>query len=263
MEFRRALLRVANEIGQQDLDKLKFACGDQIPDAKRERIHTAIDLFIAFEERGLLSSDNLEYLARQLRHIGRPALLCHFQQLGIPIPTADTSNPANPHGENNTPVEERLNKFLLYVSDKLTCSEVDRLAFAWCKGYLNKSPDHIHSAFQLFTLMTQRMAISGDNLDVLYIELSEMGRQDLCRAIEDYYSKNKIRLPPLYPYYPSSSSVSTPTAHSPFPDPYCGKNETSKLRYNYIEMFGSVYIYNVCSCFLVLLYRPNSISCCG
>ncbi len=229
MEFRRALLRVADEIGQQDLDKLKFACGDQIPDAKRERIHSAIDLFIAFEERGLLSSDNLEYLARQLRHIARPALLCHFQQLGIPIPTADTSNPANPRGENSlyyTPVEERLNKFLLYVSEKLTCSEVDRLAFAWCKGYLHKSPDQIHSAFQLFTFMTQRMAISADNLDVLYIELSEMGRQDLCRAIEEYYSKNGIRLP-LYPYYPSpsSSSVTTPTAHSPFSDPYSGENE--------------------------------------
>lgn len=221
MEFRRALLRVAGELGTNDLEKLKFACSDQIPDAKRERIHSPIDLLIALEEKGLLASDKIDYLARQLNGIGRPALLSHFQQFGF------TVNPESLRAQRkseDTQPEARLNKFLLHISDKLTCSEIDRLAFAWCKCYLNKTPDQIHSAFQLFTLMTQRLAITPENLDVLYIELSEMGRQDLCRSIEDYYHKNGIKHG-LYPYYqgptsgvstPSSSTASTPYNSEPY-----------------------------------------------
>lgn len=219
MEFRRAMLRVAGELGQRDLDKLKFACSDQIPDAKRERIHTALDFFVALEEKGLVASNNLEYLARQLRHIGRPAALSHFEQLGFPVPAESPSSQEDP---SVTPMEERLNKFLISIADKLTSSEIDRLAFAWCKGYLNKTPDQIHSAFQLFTLMSQRMAISAENLDVLYIELSEMGRQDLCRSIEEYYARNGIKHV-LYPYYPSPTS-GTPSGFSPNSStPYNGK----------------------------------------
>ena len=227
MEFRRALLRVANEIGQKDLDKLKFACSDQIPDAKRERIHNVTQLFIALEEKGLLSSDNIDYLARQLRDIGRPTLLGYFHQIGIFVPDASSYN-KTPHEDSHleTPIEERLNKFLLFVSDKLTCTEIDRLAFAWCRGYINKTPDQIHSAYQLFTLMTQRMAISADNLDVLYIELCEMGRQDLCRSIEDYYAKNGIKNA-LYPYHPLPPSSSVPGTPSDIssPIPYNGEED--------------------------------------
>ncbi len=209
MEFRRALLRVAGEIGQKDLDKLKFACSDQIPDAKRERIHNATQLFVALEEKGLLSSDNLDYLARQLRDIGRPTLLGYFHQMGFLVSDASHNKTSNEDNYLETAsIEERLNKFLLFVSDKLTCSEIDRLAFAWCRGFINKTPDQIHSAYQLFTLMTQRMAISADNLDVLYIELCEMGRQDLCRSIEEYYAKNGIKNP-LYPYHHSPPAPSS------------------------------------------------------
>lgn len=207
MEFRRALLRVAGELGTNDLEKLKFACSDQIPDAKRERIHSSIDLLIALEEKGLLASDNIDYLAKQLNGIGRPTLLSHFHQFGFTV--SPESSRTQRKNEETRP-EARLNKLLLRLSDNLTCPEIDHLAFAWCKSFLNRTPDQIHSAFQLFTLMTQRLAITPDNLDVLFIELSEMGRQDLCRSIEDYYNRNGIKHG-LYCSGPTSG-VSTPSS---------------------------------------------------
>ena len=213
MDFRRAMLRVANEIGPRDLTKLKFACSDHIHDARQERIHTAIELFQALEERGLLASDNLTYLAKQLRDIGRPDALSHFAAFGYSV-HEQQSNPKSPSVDS--PKEERLTTFLLLLSEKLTSEEIDRLSFAWCKTYLQRTPDQIYSAYQLFTLMTQRMAITTDNLDILYMELSEMGRKDLCMMIENYYARKGINhqfyghTPLPYPHIPSPAS-STPS----------------------------------------------------
>ena len=184
MNYKRALLRMGQEIGQRDLENLKFGCRDAIPESRREHIHAARDLFSALEEKGLLSPEKLDYLARQMVDIGRPGLLSHLEAFGFTIPDLHRAlSPTEADSSSETP----FTRCLLQISQKLLAEEVDRLAFAWCGNFLMISPDKIYSANQLFNLMNQRMIIKPDNMQVLYIELNEMGRQDLCKMIEDYY----------------------------------------------------------------------------
>lgn len=192
MNFRRALLRIAQEMSSRDLENLKFACRDVIPESRLDFIHSSKDIFLILEEKGLLSTDKLDYLTRQLVDINRPQLLSHFESFGFHIPDqhsssgpSQSSTAIEDHSLNS--IESHFTRCLLALSQKLTAEEVDRLAFAWCGTHLSISPDKIFSAHQLFTLMSRKLALKPDNLQVLYLELSEMGRQDLCKIIEDYY----------------------------------------------------------------------------
>lgn len=208
MNYRRALNRIGQEIGQRDLSDLKFACRDVIDESRREHIHAARDLFIALEERNLLSHDKLDYLARRLSDIGRAQLLSHFEAFGFQVP--DLSRPpvsGSPTSDTETDAaESSFTKCLLTISQKLNSDEVDRLAFAWCNHYLNRTVDQIFSANQLFTLMNQRLVLTPNNLQVLYIELSEMGRQDLCKIIEEYYQTMGINQQPYNSTIPHTPS---------------------------------------------------------
>ena len=239
MNFRRALNRIGQEIGQRDLSDLKFACRDAIDESRREHIHAARDLFIALEERNLLSQDKLDYLARRLSDIGRAQLLSHFEAFGFHVPDLSCP-PASGSPTNDTETdaaESPFTKCLLTISQKLNSDEVDRLAFSWCNHYLNRTVDQIFSANQLFTLMNQRLVITPDNLQVLYIELSEMGRQDLCKIIEEYYHTMGIN------QHPYNSTIQ----HAPSPTPSNfssrgsreGKRLYSSCIYNKIPLLWS------------------------
>lgn len=181
MNFRRALLRIGQEIGQRDLDSLKFACRDAIPESRMDFIHSAKDVFLVLEEKGLLSQDKLDYLTRQLIDIGRPQLLSHLEAFGFHVHDSSASP------DSSSSAESHFTRCLLAISQKLNSEEIDRLAFAWCSTHLSTSPDKIFSAYQLFTLMSHKLIFKPDNLQVLYIELNEMGRQDLCKIIEEYF----------------------------------------------------------------------------
>ncbi|XP_041374913.1 uncharacterized protein LOC121387773 [Gigantopelta aegis] len=68
--YRLLLLRLADDIGVDDLHKLLF-CSTDIPRSKREKIATAMDLFTFLEQSKKLSPDNVDLLEDSLHHIGR------------------------------------------------------------------------------------------------------------------------------------------------------------------------------------------------
>ena len=217
MNFKRALLRISQEMSSRDLENLKFACRDVIPEARLDFIHSPKDVFQILEEKGLLATDKLEYLTRQLIDINRRQLLSHFESFGFHIPEQPSSGLTTAvEDQSLNSIDSHFTRCLLALSQKLTAEEVDRLAFAWCGTHLSLSPDRIFSAHQLFTLMSRKLILKPDNLQVLYLELSEMGRQDLCKIIEDYYQVIGAGFHGGYPPLNGHSFVPSPSPSSTY-----------------------------------------------
>lgn len=212
LSFRRALNRVAAELGRQDLDNLKFMCKDVIPESKLEKTRSALDLFTSLEERGKLGVDNLEFLTNCLATIGRHRTLSHLRVAGfsVPDPTVNGSSPVQlpspvsqqPPSSTSPSSEEFLfRQLLMQIAQQLQSNQVDQLAFNWCEPYLGITRENIYSATQLFTLMQQRDIITPSNLDLLYHELNEIGRRDLMKLIDDYQAKTGQKKSAFIPSY--------------------------------------------------------------
>ena len=56
------LADLANKIRSEELNTMKFICGDKIPKSVQEDIKSPVDLWDALEERDLLRSDYLDFL---------------------------------------------------------------------------------------------------------------------------------------------------------------------------------------------------------
>ena len=63
LKFRQALANISSEIGQDDLEKLKFLLKDVTGSAKLESADLAIDLFSAMERNKHVSLHDGRYLA--------------------------------------------------------------------------------------------------------------------------------------------------------------------------------------------------------
>lgn len=193
--FRRSLNRIASELGRQDLENLKFMCKDVIPVARLEKVRSALDLFVALEERGHLGKDNLEFLANCMATIGRYPLLAHLKGAGYNVPdpavNGASTHPVPVKGDLHAATEDEFlfTQLLMQISQQLQAHQVDQLAYCWCEPLLGITKENVYSATQLFTLMQQREYITPTNLDCLYDQLGEIGRQDLMKLVDDYLRK--------------------------------------------------------------------------
>ena len=179
LNFRRCLSRISNDLSRQDLEELKFSCRDVVPVSRMEKVHTGIELFAALEERDYLRMDKLEFLVGCLTNINRQKLLGYLYSGGFHVP--------GPPVKEGLTKEELFTQCLQRISQHLQAHEVEKLAYVLAGSLLETNKANIYSAYNLFTLMQQQQLITPDNLDQLYTELSEIGRKDLCKAIEEYY----------------------------------------------------------------------------
>ncbi|XP_041374773.1 CASP8 and FADD-like apoptosis regulator [Gigantopelta aegis] len=88
--YRLLLLRLADDIGVDDLHKLLF-CSTDIPRSKREKIATAMDFFTFLEQSKKLSPDNVDLLEDSLHHIGR----CDLSQFVTDYKQSSLTNYSN------------------------------------------------------------------------------------------------------------------------------------------------------------------------
>ena len=190
-DFRTVLFRIGREIGKQDLQWLKFSCRDVLLESKLETINSARDIFIALEEKGLLSKNNIDFLAFRLMDIQRRDLLSHFAAFRFRVPNPlDEPSPTLPIAsspDGTCTCRTPFTKILLDVAMRLREEEVKDLTYTWCQGYLHMSPDNVLNTAQLFTKMSQQLLLDPDNLDLLERDLAELGRHDLTMLIKKYY----------------------------------------------------------------------------
>ena len=188
--YKRCLNRISNKLSRQNLEDLKFLALMVVPVGRMERVRVGTDLFIALEERGSLSIDNLEMLSRMLGSVGCGQLMGELSREGFAVPKARpqiltvTSRVMGPPAVKAKQYE--FFELLLQISQGLSSTEVEKISFAYSDSLLNLSTDKIFSATLLFQLLQQRQIITPDDVRQLYDELMEIGRLDLASKINDY-----------------------------------------------------------------------------
>ena len=177
IKFRGTLLRVSDQLSTADFDNLKFLCRTVIPNARMEKIVSGLDLFNALEERGKLSSENVDFL-----HV-------ILNSAGCDTPIRQLSNdgffPAQQALSVRDAEDYRFHECLLKLALCLSSSEFDEVKFA-LQPYLNHSLDRIFTATELFQLLQQRRIVTSKNMRVLYDVMCEIGRVDLSEVINDF-----------------------------------------------------------------------------
>ncbi|KAM7423544.1 hypothetical protein PAMA_000071 [Pampus argenteus] len=74
LQFKAVLLEISNQLSPDELDRLKFLCGN-IGKRDLEKIDTGIRLFQIMTERCDLTTTNTQYLTDRLKRIQRPDLV--------------------------------------------------------------------------------------------------------------------------------------------------------------------------------------------
>ena len=195
MEFRRCLNRISNQLSRQNLEDMKFVCKDHVPVARMERVHSALDIFQALEERGKLAVSDTAFLVKVLVSIERSNLVMDLITAGFAPRDALQQNQAPPpvHVSSQQRQQPRqhnqeflFNEMLLKIAQNLSARDVEALTFTLCNSLLEMSVDRVTSATQLFQLLQQRQIVTQTNLQALYNELETIGRSDLSKRINNY-----------------------------------------------------------------------------
>lgn len=189
MKFRKALLRVGNQLSRQDLEYIKFLSEDDVPRSKMERVRSGIDLFSALEERGKLSSKNLGFLVQLLTTINRAQLVetC-LKNEGFVIPPS-TLQFAGARGQiSQQELQFMFRECLVKIAMGLQSTEINDLVYVF-QPKLQVSPDTVFSATYLFTLLMQRQILTTSDLRTLHDSLCQLQRYDLVRLINDFLAK--------------------------------------------------------------------------
>lgn len=74
-KFKALLLEISNQLSEDQLDKLKFLCQDEIGKRFMEKIDTGTKLFVMLTERGKLGANDTDLLGHLLSEIRRDDLL--------------------------------------------------------------------------------------------------------------------------------------------------------------------------------------------
>ena len=172
MNFRVILLRVNEQVSNQQLESLKFLSRTVIPNAHMDRIRQPLDLFNQLEQRGKLSPDYVGFLRLLLESADCSDALRELQY---------ASSPGVEQGDQ----EFHFRKCLLRIAVELNSVEFDGLKFT-LKEKLKQSTDRIYSATDLFQLLIQRQIVTSTDLRALYDLLFNMGRKDLCEVVNKY-----------------------------------------------------------------------------
>ncbi|KAJ7983393.1 hypothetical protein DPEC_G00379240 [Dallia pectoralis] len=69
--FNGALMKISQELTQEQLEKMKFRCIEDIPKSIREKATKGFELFSVLMERNKLGPDNTDFVVSLLTDIGR------------------------------------------------------------------------------------------------------------------------------------------------------------------------------------------------
>ena len=72
--FKAFLLKLSNSLEEEELEKLKYMCSDEIAAGPRQKIKEGYQLFETLENLNLLSEEKRDFLATKLADIGKKKL---------------------------------------------------------------------------------------------------------------------------------------------------------------------------------------------
>lgn len=177
LKHRMALLKLAQQLSQTDIEELVFICEGVLPESTTEGIKTAISLFRELEHRAYLAPNDYSFLKECLASIGRldlasmlPATDNHrlsdaFSQLSC--------NDSVEKRDANAALKRRLpeKKTLLYIVDQLRREDLKKMSFL-CSS-------EVEGGLKLIEQLERTGLICDGNYNYLADILKDIGRHDL------------------------------------------------------------------------------------
>ena len=82
-EYRKFMVRFADECTCDDLSKLKYVSKDHIPAGKMEQLSTALNVFSQLERQGLVGPTNFDFFLDLVEAMNTPRLLEMLQHFVV------------------------------------------------------------------------------------------------------------------------------------------------------------------------------------
>ncbi|KAF7243580.1 Caspase-10 [Varanus komodoensis] len=180
MTFRRQLLVVDENLGQEDVEALKFLCSDWIPLKKLETVKSAQDIFQLLINKDLLSQENIFVVAELLYRMKINFLL---PKIGYTkeLVQAELS------------VKGKVSEYrqMLYeISEGLTKEDVKTATFL-LKDHLPKKHSTV-SSLELLVSMEKQDLLEEDNLETLEKICLKIS-PDLLRKLETFKERKALK----------------------------------------------------------------------
>ncbi|XP_060560660.1 caspase-8-like [Ruditapes philippinarum] len=206
-DLHQRLIDIDEEVGDDELEGLKFLCRDHIPVSKLEKSQTALEVFDIMKKMVLIESNNVDYL---LECLGRVHRLDLVRKLGF------QPDAVRNHLQNFKKLLP-FRTLLMDIIEDLDDKETEQIRF-YLRGKIRKKIlNDKRSLLQLFVFMEQEGLLSHDNLDLLTKVMESVRRGDLVDKIRIYQGLEPLQRqgPGLNPTVPSQQSQPTVPSGQP------------------------------------------------
>ncbi|XP_077175262.1 caspase-8-like isoform X2 [Paroedura picta] len=177
MQFRRQLLQVAEGLGKEDVEGLKFLCKDLIPFSKLQAMPTAREVFQFLISNDVVNQEDVFVIAELLYRIRRNYLL---PRIGYTKQMVQE----NLHLKG---IVSEFRQMLYELSEELTENDLRSAEFL-LRGHLPKRQSTVMSGVELLTILERKDLLSEDDLSLLEKVCKQIS-PDLLRKINTYKLK--------------------------------------------------------------------------
>lgn len=174
MDLRVVVMKIDNELHDEDVLSLKFLCQGLVISNKLKRAETAHELIALLESASLLSGSDYFILADLLQYIGRVDILeaLDFNEQEVLYRRRFRGSDIKP-----------FYVLLFKIAEEMTEEDVKKAAFMYGKVPNSKK---LTSGLDLFTIMYQHHAISPENVRPLVQIFESMERNDIVELVGQY-----------------------------------------------------------------------------
>lgn len=180
LDLRSIIMKIDNELHDDDVDNLKFLCLGLLIGSKLMRVDNALELIDLLESAGHVSASDYFILADLLQ------IICRLDVLeSIGFTEEEVLYRRQQCGSRVDPFYV----LLFRISEEMTKEDVKKAAHQFGKMPQSKK---LEKGTDLFTVMCQRQAITPNNINLLLDIFTSLKRNDIVQMIRKYLGKDLL-----------------------------------------------------------------------
>ncbi|KAK7507485.1 hypothetical protein BaRGS_00001420 [Batillaria attramentaria] len=174
IDFRRVVLKMDNELHDEDVESLKFLCQGLVITSKLNRVKEAHELVEELQSAGVVSERDYFLLADLLQYIGRVDIVeaINYEEQEV----------LRYRRQNRSHIKP-FYVLLFRIAEELTDEDVKKAVFMYGKVPNKKN---VSNGMDLFTIMCQHNVINPDNIGLLVQIFQSLERNDVVELVRRY-----------------------------------------------------------------------------
>ena len=211
-EFKQHLFRIANGLSTSDVKGMKFllqAGRGYIQRRQAERIKSGFELLCVLAEKNYVAPAETGLLAYLLEDAHKSHLLQPLlAELGAPSRPARTRAPPGVVADPSLKLDWRFKELLKNLGERLSEREFRSLVLFYAdENFPLQEMEELKQPIDLFEKLNARQVITVTDLQKLLVVFRLIGREDLCKVVNDYIIATKDyvntrnpgpKIPPLH-----------------------------------------------------------------